>query len=140
MRRLLPLLAAAILSAAASAATAADYGAPMPEGEAVDIATAATDPSARTGEPALYRGRITSVCQKQGCWVVLEHDGQTARVMAKDHGFAVPMDASGEAIAYGVLEVEPISEEHARHLVEDDGAPAPAASELRITATAIRLL
>ena len=140
MRRLLPLLAAAILSAAASAATAADSGAPMPEGEAGDIATAAADPAAVTGEPALYRGRITEVCQKQGCWVVLEHDGHSARVMAKDHGFAVPKDASGDAIVHGVLHAEPISPDHARHLVEDDGASAPADSELRITATSIRVL
>jgi hypothetical protein len=71
---------------------------------------------------------------------VLESEGHSVRVMAKDHGFAVPADASGEAIAYGVLQVEPISEEHARHLVEDDGAEAPASEELRIVATAIRVL
>ena len=70
---------------------------------------------------------------------VLEQDGASARVMAKDHGFAVPMDASGTAIAYGVLQEEPISAEHARHLVEDDGAQAPADKELRIVATAISI-
>ena len=133
-------LAATIALVFAGHAAAADFGAPMPEGEAIDIAVAATDPAARTGEAALYRGRITEVCQKKGCWVVLEHDGHSARVMAKDHGFAVPTDASGEAIAYGVLEEEPISDEHARHLVEDDGAAAPAERELRIVATAIRIL
>ncbi|KFN51097.1 DUF4920 domain-containing protein [Arenimonas composti] len=136
-KSLLALFFAAIVT---TNADAADYGAAMPEGEAIDIAVAATDPAARTGAPALYRGRITQVCQKAGCWVVLESDGHSARVMAKDHGFAVPKDASGEAIAWGVLEVEPISEDHARHLVEDDGAAAPASEELRIVATAIRVL
>ena len=61
-------------------------------------------------------------------------------MVAKDHGFSVPKDASGQAVAYGVLELEPISEEHARHLVEDDGAKAPAERELRIVATAIQIL
>jgi hypothetical protein len=103
------------LLAVAPAAFATNYGEPMPA------------------------GRITQVCQKQGCWVVLEQDGQSARVMAKDHGFAVPKDASGQAVAYGVLEIEPITEEHAKHLVEDDGAKAPAARELRIVATAIEI-
>ena len=121
-------------------AVAADYGAPMPEGEGTDIAVVADDPAAITGEPALYRGRITEVCRNKGCWVVLESDGRSARVMAKDHGFAVPADASGEAIAYGVLEREPIGDEHAHHLVEDDGAAAPADRELRIVATSLRIL
>ena len=118
---------------------AASYGEAMPAGDTVGIAAAAADPAAHAGKPQRFSGRITQVCQKQGCWVVLEQDGASARVMAKDHGFAVPMDASGTAVAYGVLQEEPISEEHARHLVEDDGAAAPAARELRIIATAISI-
>jgi len=120
-------------------ALAADYGEPMPEGDAVAIAVAAADPAPYVGQPAKFSGRITEVCQKKGCWIVLEQDGQSARVMAKDHGFEVPKDASGEAVAYGVLQEEPISAEHARHLVEDDGAKAPAERELRIVATSIRI-
>lgn len=121
-------------------ALAADYGEPMPEGEAIAIATAAADPATyTTGEPAKFSGRITQVCQKKGCWVVLEQDGASARVMAKDHGFAVPKDASGPAVAYGILQEEPITEEHARHLVEDDGAAPPAPRELRIVATSISI-
>ncbi len=130
------LLALCLLS---PAALAANYGEPMPEGEATPIAVAAADPAAHAGKAGKFTGRITQVCQKKGCWVVLEQDGASARVMAKDHGFAVPMDASGTAVAYGVLQEEPISEEHARHLVEDDGAAAPAARELRIVATAISI-
>ena len=128
------------LLALSPAALAANFGEPMPEGQTTEIAAAAADPAAFTGKPARFSGRITEVCQKKGCWVVLEQDGKTARVMAKDHGFAVPKDASGQAVAYGVLELEPISEEHARHLVEDDGAKAPAERELRIVATAIQIL
>ena len=122
------------------AVLATSYGAPMPAGDTVGIAAAAADPAAHAGKPQRFTGRITQVCQKQGCWVVLEQDGQSARVMAKDHGFAVPKDASGEAIAYGVLELEPITAEHAKHLVEDDGAKAPAERELRIVATAIEIV
>lgn len=128
------------LLAVSPAAFATHYGEPMPAGDNVAIKAAAADPAAHAGKPMRFAGRITQVCQKQGCWVVLEQDGQSARVMAKDHGFAVPKDASGEAIAYGVLEVEPITEEHARHLVEDDGAKAPAEKELRIVATAIEII
>ena len=128
------------LLAVAPAAFATSYGQPMPAGANIAINTAAADPAAHAGKPQRFTGRITQVCQKKGCWVVLEQDGQSARVMAKDHGFAVPKDASGEAIAYGVLEAEPITAEHARHLVEEDGAKAPAARELRIVATAFEIL
>jgi hypothetical protein len=121
-------------------ALAAEFGATMPEGEPVGIAAAAADPEVHTGKPALYRGRITEVCQKKGCWIVLEQDGHSARVMVRDHAFALPKDAGGEAIAFGELQLEPISAEHARHLVDDDGAAAPADRELRIVATAIRLV
>ncbi len=121
-------------------ALAANYGEPMPAGEPVTIAVAAADPAVHADAPAKFSGRITQVCQKKGCWVVLEDEGSSARVMAKDHGFEVPKDASGRAVAYGQLEMEPISEEHARHLVEDDGAAPPAERELRIVATAIEIL
>jgi hypothetical protein len=119
---------------------ATNYGVAMPAGDTVTISAAAADPSAHAGKPQRFTGRITQVCQKQGCWVVLEQDGQSARVMAKDHSFAVPKDASGEAIAFGVLELKPITTEHAKHLVEDDGAKAPAERELRIVATAIEIV
>lgn len=139
MRRLLPLLLL-LVAPAAVASHATSYGEAMPESEPVSIAVAAKDPAAYAGKPMRFSGRITQVCQKKGCWVVLEADGESARVMAKDHGFGVPTDAAGIAHAWGVLQVEPISEEHARHLVEDDGASAPAAQELRIVATGIEIL
>lgn len=128
------------LLALSPTAFAANYGAPMPVGDNVDIVAAAADPAAYAGKPQRFSGRITQVCQKEGCWVVLEQEGQSARVMAKDHGFAVPKDAKGQAVAYGVLEAEAITEEQAKHLVEDDGAKAPAARELRIVATAIEII
>ena len=129
-----------LLSSAVFASEPKTYGEVLPEAVAVPISVAAADADAYAGKANRFSGRITEVCQKQGCWVVLEHDGHSARVMAKDHGFAVPKDASGDAIVHGVLHAEPISPDHARHLVEDDGASAPADSELRITATSIRVL
>lgn len=137
--RLFAALALASLFSLAHAGESAVYGEPMPEGEAIDIATAAANPETYAGEPRLFAGRITQVCQKKGCWVVLEQDGKSARVMAKDHGFEVPKDSNGPAVAYGVLQIEPITPEHARHLVEDDGAEHPGESELRVVATAIRI-
>jgi len=132
----------ALLAVAAGPALTAEpvaFGAPMPAGDPIGIAEVAANPTVFGNEPRLFAGRITQVCQKKGCWVVLEQDGASARVMAKDHGFAVPTGSSGPAVAYGMLEMAPISAEQARHLVEDDGAAPPAERELRIVATAIRI-
>lgn len=134
------MLPGLMLLFAAPNALATSYGEPMPAGEPVAISAAAADPAGHAGGPAKFSGRITQVCQKKGCWVVLEDEGSSARVMAKGHGFEVPRDAAGRAVAYGQLQMEPISEDHSRHLVEDDGAAPPAERELRIIATAIEIL
>lgn len=121
-------------------ALAADFGAPMPEGEAVDIATALAAVDAHDDAPAKFSGRIVEVCQKKGCWVMLESDGKVARVMAKDHGFAVPKDASGPAVVYGTLSRIELSRKQAAHFAEDAGREgAVAAQEYRIEATSIAI-
>ena len=38
---------------------------------------------------------ITDVCQKKGCWMVIEDNGYM-RVLMKDHAFAVDMNATGK--------------------------------------------
>src|SRR5690606_37333836 len=97
MRLFLPVL---LLSVAgfAHAGDAKTYGEPIPaDGAVVSISTAAADVDAHAGEPRRYSGRITEVCQKEGCWMMLEDDGQAARVLMRDHAFSVPKDASGQA-------------------------------------------
>jgi len=132
------LLALAPLAFAGEPST---HGAPIPaEGTAVPISVAAADAEAYAGTPRRFSGRITEVCQKEGCWMMLEDDGQAARVMMHDHAFAVPKDASGRAEVYGVLSVEELSKEAAEHLAEDAGkAVPPAPRELRIDATGVRI-
>lgn len=126
--------------ALATPAFATDYGAPMPGGEAVDIATALTAPDAHDDAPAKFSGRIVEVCQKKGCWVMLESDGRVARVMAKGHDFSVPKDSSGPAVVYGTLSRVALSEKQAKHLAEDAGRKgAVQAEEFRIEALSIAI-
>ena len=140
MRLFLPVL---LLSVAGlvHAGDAKTYGEPIPsEGAVVPISTAAADVDAHAGEPRRYSGRITEVCQKEGCWMMLEDDGQAARVLMRDHAFSVPKDASGQAEVYGVLSVKQLSPEAAEHLAEDAGNGAlPRTRELRIEATGVRI-
>jgi hypothetical protein len=115
------------------------YGAALAENPRapVSIEDASSNPSAHTGRPGAYSGRITEVCQKKGCWLVLagEH-GELARVFMHDHAFSVPKDATGEAIVYGTLSQKQLSAEEVAHLAED-GAGVPAERELQIDATSV---
>ena len=129
------------LAPIAMAAEPATYGAPLPaDGTAVPISVASADVDAYAGTPHRFSGRITEVCQKEGCWMMLENDGQAARVLMHDHAFAVPKDARGNAEVYGVLSVKELSEEAAGHLAEDSGKNVlPSLRELRIDATGVRI-
>ena len=112
----------------------------MPKGKAVDIATASKNTEAYVGRPAKFKGRITQVCQMEGCWLVIESNAQAARVKTKDHAFVIPKDSKGEAVVYGELKRIELEPEAARHLAEDAGQSAPVASnELQIIATSISI-
>jgi hypothetical protein len=136
---LLPLL---FVAAAANAAGPVTFGAAMPAGEAHPVSHALAEAGAEPGAPAKYAGRITEVCQAKGCWVMLEDGGQAARVMMKDHAFALPKDARGAAVVYGTLQRKSLDAATAQHLAEDAGAGAKAPvadSEYRIVATSVEL-
>ena len=119
-------------------AHAKNYGADMPKGKAVDIAKASQNVEAYAGKPAKFKGRITQVCQKEGCWLMIESNAQAARIKTKDHAFVIPKDSKGEAIVFGELKRVELKPEAAKHLAEDAGQSTPVATnELQITATSI---
>jgi hypothetical protein len=108
---------------------------PMPAATSIDAAAA--DVAAHAGKPAAFSGRITEVCQKMGCWLVLAgENGQLARVSMHDHAYAIPKDSSGPAIVYGTLSEASLSASEIEHL-KKDGAAKPALSELRIDALSV---
>lgn len=115
-------------------------GEAMPAGDAQPVSAAIAAGVADETGPRKFSGRITEVCQTKGCWVMLEHEGQVARVMMKDHSFFVPKDARGEAVVYGTLSEKTLDEKMAKHLAEDAGRSEPVAlREYRIVALSIAL-
>lgn len=113
------------------------YGAAMPAGlTAVAIDQAAKAVSEHSSEPRAFSGRITEVCQKAGCWMVLSNEGEFARVFMHDHSFAVPKDSSSEAVVYGTLSEKQRSEKEIAHMAED-GAKSGATRELQIDALSV---
>jgi len=138
MRRFLPVVAAVAALCAALPVAAATYGQPMPAGDARPIATVMADAAANAGEPVKVQGRIAQVCQKTGCWLMLDNRGQGVRVRTK-HAFFVPKDASGTATVHGRLEPVEVTPEQAAHYAEDGVAPE-GAREWQIVATSIAIL
>ena len=65
-------------------------------------------------------GMITDVCQKKGCWIVVTDGTEQMRITFKDYGFFVPTDAfDREVVLKGVVSVETIDEETAKHYAEE---------------------
>lgn len=115
------------------------YGKPLPATAAVPVAQAVEAFDAHAGKPQRYSGRITEVCQAEGCWLVLEDNGQSARVMFKDHAFLVPKDSSGRAQVVGVLSRKQLTPEQVAHLEEDGKGLKVSPVEYRILAEGLEI-
>lgn len=74
---------------------------------------------------AKVTGKVSSVCQKKGCWmtIVSEQQGkEPMRVTFKDYAFFMPKDISGKRVVVeGFAYVETTSVDVLRHYAEDAG-------------------
>ena len=101
------------------------------------------------------QGVILDVCQKKGCWMVLgtpdtESDfsleNTQMRITFKDYSFFVPTDCSGKfAMVQGVVSVEEIPEDVAKHYAEESKGEDPDAISgpqrvVTMVATNVRIL
>ncbi len=121
----------------AATCLAGNYGEPVPLGKPLPLSAALDQvPSGNI----LFSGRVVEVCQKKGCWAMLEDEGRAVRLMMHDHAFSVPKDYRGPAVVWGVLQEVEVSESMAKHLAEDAGRSEPGAlREYRIDTLGIRL-
>ena len=118
------------------------YGERMPLGKPlpIDNAISSSDWNGRRGK---FEGRVTQVCQKEGCWMILAEGDRYARVFT-GHAFTLPKDASGRAVVYGKLGERTVNEAFAKHMAEDAGRDPDTVVgdqiEFRIDATSVELL
>jgi hypothetical protein len=93
--------------------------------------------------PVKVTGTVGKVCQKKGCWMVINDGDVTARVLVADHAFAIPMDGEGKAaIVEGTLEVKELTEANVAHLKQDGDSTIEgdgARQEYFLHATAVEL-
>lgn len=128
----------AVPTAVERSAEGAVYGARLTsQPKVVPLDQAMAKPGDLVGKPAAFGGRITEVCQKQGCWLVLSADnGEFARVFMHDHAFGVPKDAKGDAVVYGTLKEKTLSADQVEHL-QQEGSSSASTREYQIDATSV---
>ena len=115
------------------------FGNPLPPSAAIGVADAVAAFDQHAGKPQRFSGRITQVCQAKACWMVLEDNGQTVRVMFKDHASLIPKDSSGRAQVGGVLSRKELTPEQVAHLEEDGKGLAVSPLEYRILADGVEI-
>ena len=104
--------------APAAGGSTGHFGAPFAMTEAQPLATVLA--SELPTDAVKVSGTVEAVCQKKGCWMVIKDGEMTARVLVKDHAFAIPFDGKGKsALVEGTLEAKELSEANVAHLKQD---------------------
>jgi len=125
-------------------ATVRTYGTSVDTASARPAVDVAAEPSAFEGAAVTVRGRISTVCQKKGCWLALETGaGAPIRVLVPrtDDGyeFTVPTTLSGQATVTGTLQTVELDAGTQKHLSKD-GAASASDQEVQVAATGIRVV
>jgi len=125
-------------------ATVQTYGASVDTASARAASEVAADPSGLEGTTVAVSGRISTVCQKKGCWLALDTGTATPiRVLVPrtddEYEFTVPTTLAGQATVTGTLQTVELDAATQEHLEQDGAAPAQA-QEVQIAATGIRVV
>ncbi|MBI4422896.1 MAG: DUF4920 domain-containing protein [Elusimicrobia bacterium] len=92
--------------------------------EPVPLADVLAEPARYAKREILLEGTALKVCQKKGCWLVLQEDGKDIRITFKDYGFFIPKASLGKRVrAQGMVEEVTLSPSQVRHFLKDEGAP-----------------
>jgi hypothetical protein len=123
------LLALAVLvSVSASAqikpaAKGVTYGAKTSKKGAVDVVALTQQLESASSFTGKVKGKITSVCEKKGCWMKLKQEnGEDIRITFKDYSFFMPQNIVGkEVVLDGVAKMTVTSVADLQHYAEDAG-------------------
>ncbi|MGO9239329.1 MAG: DUF4920 domain-containing protein [Bryobacteraceae bacterium] len=106
MRRLPAVFLAACLAASPLAVADENLGAPLLLKTQTPIAELLAKPSRFVGRSVQVKGKITDVCQKMGCWMMLSDaaTGASIRIKVEDGEIVFPKDSAGKmAVAEGTF-------------------------------------
>lgn len=100
------------------------YGTPLAEGAVLTAAALMADPATHVDQTIRVQGRVTDVCQKAGCWMVIAEGEKTMRVTMKEHSFSVAKDGSGsDCVVEGVLTAKAVDPETVAHYEGESAKP-----------------
>lgn len=72
----------------------------------------------------IFEATPRKVCEKKGCWMILEDGKHQVRTLFKNYGFFVPKDIVGKKVrVQGVMEQKTVSAAEIRHFMKDEGRP-----------------
>lgn len=71
------------------------------------------------------KGKVAKVCEMKGCWMMLEDQGASMRIVFKDYSFFVSKKLIGRSVLVeGIVKKKEQSVAEQKHYLEDEGAPA----------------
>ncbi len=108
------------------------FGEPMPaQGNPMGLDESIASLQENKSITGKFKGEITQVCQKKGCWMILVGEDSWARVTFKDYGFFVPTESGGrQSVVYGELTANTLPGHMAKHYAEDAGVENPSADPI----------
>jgi len=119
-----------LLAAALVLAGGLKLGAPLTLKEQVAIADLAAKPAEYVGKTVQVKGKVTEVCEKMGCWMMLVDPATQAkvRIKVKDGEIVFPKESIGKmAVAEGkFVKIEMTKEQaiaQAKHEAEENNKP-----------------
>ena len=129
------ILAACLAAALPLAASDENLGAPLTLKTQTPIAELLAKPARFVGRSVQVKGKITDVCQKMGCWIMLldAATGASIRIKANDGEIVFPKESVGKmAVAEGSFHEIKLTRaqaaERAKHEAEEKGAKFDPAS------------
>ncbi|MBM74772.1 MAG: hypothetical protein CMK59_05180 [Proteobacteria bacterium] len=105
-----------------------DFGSPFTLDEIIPASQLLNAPTEYVGKNIRIEGKVSDVCQKMGCWLVISDENKHMRITTKNHGFFVNKQGAGSQCE---IEGEVISREidpdRTAHFESEsaDGAPIP---------------
>lgn len=99
------------------------YGKEVDEKDAISMDELHVKMKGKKEFEATVYGKVTSVCQAEGCWMKIDNgDGTAMMVRMKNHEFVLPKDISGKnAVFTGVATIKETSVDMLKHYAEDEG-------------------
>jgi hypothetical protein len=104
----------------------------LAETAAKPLKTAISEYKDGKATPVLVKGTVKKICEKEGCWMIIEDQDASARVFFKDHSFFVTQKIKDKtALAEGVLVKKVRTVTQQKHLLEDAGESAKAIAAVK---------